>query len=74
VTAAPEPHLLTTAQVADLLQVSQNTLRGWRHTKQGPPSITLVGVVRYDRDALLAWIDAQRSEPTSARPRRLRTA
>jgi len=49
--------LLTTAEVADRLNVSPATLVGWRYKRQGPPAIILSRrAVRYRESALQAWL------------------
>lgn len=57
--------LLTTAETADLLGISQKTLRNWRTTGGGPPAI-VVGrrSVRYSTADLDAWIAANRQHRT----------
>lgn len=50
--------LLTTAQVAELLQVSKQTI--WRATKEGRlrPTRLSSQVIRYSREDIDAWIEA----------------
>ena len=49
--------LLTTSQVAEKLQLSDSTLEDWRWKRLGPPFLRISrGCVRYDEDALEAWI------------------
>ena len=49
--------LLTTSQVADKLQLSESTLEDWRWKRSGPPFLRISrGCVRYEEDALEAWI------------------
>lgn len=52
--------LLTTDQAAERLNVPAQTLRYWRHRREGPPSIKLGNLVRYDAGELEAWLAAQR--------------
>jgi len=47
---------LLTREVADLLRTSESTVRYWRHTRTGPPSIKVGRRVLYRRDAVLAWL------------------
>jgi predicted DNA-binding transcriptional regulator AlpA len=61
----PEPpELLTEQQAAALLTVSIPTMGRWRREGTGPPWFRLggakKGAVRYRRDELLAWLEAQR--------------
>lgn len=54
--------LLTPRDVAQLLRVELSTLRTWRHRRKGPPSYRLdSGAVRYDRDAVEAYLAAQKA-------------
>lgn len=53
------PRLLTTAQAAERLNIPDNTLRYWRHRREGPPSVKLGNLVRYDADQLEAWLTEQ---------------
>lgn len=56
----PADHLLTPAETADLLGVTELTLAEWRRHRQGPPYLKLGHrTVRYDRDALGAWLEAR---------------
>lgn len=65
--------LLTTAQVARLLGVSERTLRRWRDSGTGPPFIPLAGTtVRYREAALTTWLS--RRETSLAKPRRSRAS
>lgn len=57
--APPDAILLTTAAVAALIGVSEQTLRNWRASGEGPPAVTRGKMVRYRRDALHAWVDAE---------------
>jgi excisionase family DNA binding protein len=55
--------LLTSKEAADLLQISEQTLRVWRSTKRYMiPSIQVGRCVRYRRTDLIAWITANRQE------------
>lgn len=51
--------LLTREQAAEILQIEAATLYEWKRLKKGPPYIKVGGAVRYDPDALRAWLDAQ---------------
>ncbi len=52
--------LLKTSEVSALTRVPPETLRYWRWRNQGPRSFKIGGAVLYDRDDVLAWIDAQK--------------
>lgn len=49
--------LLTEAEVADLLRVSQRTVRRWRNEGTGPPALRVGRRIRYRRSAVEAWLD-----------------
>lgn len=72
--------LLTTKQVADYLQLGEQTLHNWRSAGWGPPSIKLAkqpgrgGAVRYERNAVDRWLDSlDRSTPERAERKPHRT-
>lgn len=48
--------LRNTAQVAEQLQVAEQTLRYWRHVGSGPPSIKVGRGVRYRQSDVDAWL------------------
>ncbi len=51
--------LLTPAETAAMLAVSERTLREWRKNKVGPPHLRLSHTkVRYRTEDVDAWIDA----------------
>jgi predicted DNA-binding transcriptional regulator AlpA len=50
--------LLTSKEVAALLQVSASTLCRWRDHRQGPPWINLGGIPRYRTDDLTNWTES----------------
>jgi hypothetical protein len=47
---------LTPAQVQDLLQVSEASLRRWRREGIGPPFVRIDRVIRYNRRVVLDWL------------------
>ena len=49
--------LLTTAEVAEWLNLPEGTLRHWRHVHRGPPSLTLGSRVRYRPSEVAAWLE-----------------
>ena len=64
---AEEDQLLTTAEVARKLRVSDSTVRYWRHMNVGPPSFRARRHVLYWRGDVLAWIaEQQKSERREA--------
>lgn len=54
------PEYLTTAEVADLLRTSPETVRYWRHVGKGPRSFKLGRRVLYAYDDVTSWINAMR--------------
>lgn len=55
--------LLTTAEAADILGVSEATLHSWRYRRIGPPYLKLAHkTVRYSRPELESWLRRQRVE------------
>jgi DNA-binding transcriptional MerR regulator len=56
---------LTEIEAAGILNVSPRTLQQWRVKGGGPPFQKLGAAVRYDPDALAAWINAQTRSNTS---------
>ena len=60
-----ESSYLTPAQVADLLQVSAKTVSRWSLMYPSMPATRIGRVVRYERRALLEWL--QRQTPRGAR-------
>ena len=63
------PDLMTVEEVKDFLRVSRATVDRWVLQKRLPPPVKLGrAVVRFSRDAVLAFLDAsQSSEPHQAR-------
>ena len=60
VAAVDEDQLLTTAEVAQLLQLHEDTLWTWRANGTGPPAIVLGRAVRYRRVELRDWVASKR--------------
>ncbi len=53
--------LLTTAQAAELLGLSETTLSTWRSTRRADvPYLKIGGRVRYKRSEVEAWVKSQR--------------
>lgn len=66
--------LITEAELADHLGLSRSTLQKWRRKKVGPAFIRIAqNCVRYRREDVLAWIDSQQNQPTSARRKKALT-
>jgi excisionase family DNA binding protein len=57
-TAAWRP-LWTVHDVATFLGVPVGTIYQWRTRGEGPPAIRLGRHLRYDRAAVLAWVERQ---------------
>jgi excisionase family DNA binding protein len=59
-------HLLTPAEVADRLRISQDTLRRWRLDGVGPHHVKVGSLYRYPADELEHWIARDTPLPTIA--------
>lgn len=57
--------LLTTSATAKIIGLSPRTLESLRVRGGGPAFVKLGRAVRYERDAIIAWIDARRAASTS---------
>lgn len=53
--------LLTTADVAALVQNSPHTVKHWRHQGKGPRYVMVEGEARYWLSDVEAWLNARRS-------------
>jgi hypothetical protein len=63
---SPIKRRLTEKDAAEVLNVSPRTLQQWRVKGGGPPFQKLgATAVRYDPDALAAWLSAQTRTSTS---------
>lgn len=60
-TSPPAPDLLTVAEVATMLGVSEGTVRWWRHNGEGPVSFKIGRHLRFDRAEVYRWLDEQRA-------------
>jgi excisionase family DNA binding protein len=58
-----QPDLLTTEQVAELLQTSDRTIIRWRNERIGPPWCKLGRQVRYRRQSLEQWLADSEQQP-----------
>ncbi len=67
----PEDRLLWPEQVAEVLGVPVGTLANWRYQGRGPAFVKVGRHVRYRRNDVARWIDAQvvgaRAGPASGR-------
>ena len=59
--------LMTTPEVADLLQVAEITLRKWRLNGAGPRFVRCGSNIRYCRDDIDQWI-ADRTVASTSQP------
>ena len=50
--------LLTSVEVAEILGITEGTLRNWRYQGDGPPYVKLGSAVRYKATDLQAYIDS----------------
>lgn len=48
--------LLTTEELAELLQVPITTLYAWRYHSKGPPAIRVGRHLRYPTDGVRSWL------------------
>lgn len=51
--------IISTSVAAEILGVSPGTLRYWRYMDQGPQSFRVGKHVKYRREDIDAWLDAQ---------------
>lgn len=58
------PKLLTPAQLAEVLSVSEASLAQDRYMRQGMPYIKVGKRVRYELDAVIAYLENQRVKPS----------
>lgn len=49
--------LMSVEEVAEYLGIPVNTLYQWRHKGCGPPAYRVGRHLRYDPQAVLAWLD-----------------
>jgi excisionase family DNA binding protein len=59
--------LLTTAQVAEYLQVPVATVHRWRYFGTGPPAIKVGRHLRFEPSDLRDWIDEKKANDASGR-------
>lgn len=50
------PALLTLAQAASVIRISQKTLHRWRLNKAGPKTVKVGKTVRIRREELVGWL------------------
>ncbi|TXT26962.1 MAG: hypothetical protein FD131_3958 [Rhodocyclaceae bacterium] len=61
------PTLLRESEVAQLLGMKNQTLQVWRTQGQGPSFLKIGRYVRYDRETVMAWINARERQHTGGR-------
>ena len=60
--------LMSTVQVAELLQIPVGTLHNWRYRGHGPAGFRVGRHIRFLRSDILQWIETQRaSDPSVGR-------
>lgn len=62
-----DDHLLSMAEVADLIRVPVATLRYWRHLGTGPHSFRVGRSVRYWRTEVHRWLEDQSTRSQNGR-------
>jgi excisionase family DNA binding protein len=60
-----QKELLSPQELADFLGIPLATVRRWRYHGEGPPGMRLGRHVRYQRAAVMAWLEAQQSSGDS---------
>lgn len=66
--ALRRPRLMTTADLAALLQVHPDVVKRWRQTGEGPAFVTLSRTaVRYQPRAVSDWLDSRQRTSTKQR-------
>lgn len=63
--AFPLPAFLTEAQVAERLAISPRTLQMWRFRGGGPEFVKVGALVRYEPEAVAAWLARHTRASTS---------
>ena len=61
------PKFLTTAQLADMLQVSERTIIKMREQGTGPAPQRIGRNIRYSPASIQRWLDAQHIAPPSSK-------
>lgn len=51
-------NLMRPKQTAELLNVTERTLRQWRQRGWGPAFLRLPGGIRYERPAVVQWLES----------------
>jgi excisionase family DNA binding protein len=70
VTGTVVAQYLTPAQVAELLQVSEKTVSRWSLQDASMPTVRIGRVVRFEREALLAWLRRRQPRGSAQRQRK----
>lgn len=65
----PHAHdeLMSIKEVSAIVRVPEATLRYWRHLGSGPPSFRVGRCVRYWRNEVAIWLEAQTNDSASRR-------
>lgn len=66
-TALEPEALLTEVDAADLLRLSIRTLQSWRARDFGPAFIRAGRAIRYRRNDIIKWVDAQTVSTSAGR-------
>ena len=61
--------LWTTSQAAGFFGLKPHTLEKWRCVGSGPPFIRCGGSIRYEPEAVWAWLDSETRGSTSELPK-----
>jgi hypothetical protein len=56
----------TAAEAGKILNRSVVSLERWRRLRIGPPYYRVAGRILYDRNEVVAWVEAQRQAPGEA--------
>lgn len=59
------PTFLTTAQLADMLQISENMVVKMREQGTGPAPVRIGRNIRYSPASIQRWLDAQHDAPAA---------
>ena len=51
--------LMRTRETAEMLGISENTLKSWRQQGRGPKGARMEGILVWREQDVRAWIDAQ---------------
>jgi len=60
-----DAHLWSITEVAHYLQVSKDTIYGWRKADYGPPAMKIGKHLRWKPERVMTWADGLENEPFS---------